>query len=147
MELINTQAVTEAVQAQRRDGFEVDAWIGLKLQPMIKLWQGIGGHSNFFLSEHDARDVMGTYHGAKPIRFAETLWRMAQVRPSQTRGFRQGIREFVVDLPVEVAVGVCLANDRLGGGTVFQYYIPQWEKCIFPTGRRHNFANKDYSQS
>ncbi|MBW2396985.1 MAG: hypothetical protein JRG95_22275 [Deltaproteobacteria bacterium] len=52
--------------------------------------------------------------------------------------------EFVVDLPVPAAVGVCLANSSLGSGTVLQYYIPHWENFVIATGRQHQFGATSY---
>lgn len=134
----------QAAAAQAGSGYAVDVWMEMTLQPMTKLWQGMGGHSNFFLSEEDARESRGSYEGTKPYKFAETLWRLAQVEPSPTRGFRDAIAEFVVDLPVVAAIGVCTANKALGSGSVFQYYIPDWESRIFTTGRTHKFAARSY---
>ncbi|MCA9711728.1 MAG: hypothetical protein KDK70_38185 [Myxococcales bacterium] len=133
-----------AAQAQRSSGYSVDVWIDMKIEPMEKLWQGVGGHSNFFFSEHDARESTGAYAGTKPYRFAETLWRLAQVEPNPTLGYRQEIAEFVVDIPVLAAVGCCLANMALGSGSVFQYYIPDWENSLFRTGRTYRFGSKGY---
>lgn len=133
-----------AAADQAGSGYRVDTWFDVKLEPMTKLWQGIGGHSNFFLSEEDAREARGAYVGTKPYKFAETLWRMAQVEPNATHGYRQAIAELVVDMPVEAAAGVCLANRSLGGGSVFQYYIPNWEGFIFRTGRTMKFDSKSY---
>ncbi len=134
----------EARAAQRSGDFEVDIWVEAKLEPMTKLWQGIGGHSNFFFSEEDARDASGAYQGHRSLEFAQTLWRRAQVRPHRARGFRMGIQEFVVNLPVVVAMGACIANHRLGEGTCLQYYIPGWEEFLFTTGRRHRFPRESY---
>jgi len=120
-------------------------WLGIKLAPMMKLWQGVGGHSNFFVSEEDAREAMGSYEGSQGFKFAETLWRLAQVQPSLKRGFRQGLQEFVVDIPTAAAVGVCLANTSLGSGSVLQYYIPNWERSLMATGRKFEFNAKGYS--
>jgi len=114
------------------------------LEPMTKLWQGVGGYSEFFLSEEDAREARGAFENTKPYKFAETLWRLAQVEPNPTLGYRQAIQEFVVDLPVKAAVGICLANRALGGGSVFQYFIPDWDKYIFRTSRTFRFGAKNY---
>ncbi|KIG12944.1 hypothetical protein DB30_00900 [Enhygromyxa salina] len=117
----------------------------MELEPMTKVWVGEGGPvSGFFLSEEDARFVRGSYAGTNPVRFAETLWRMAQVSPSAKYGFRTAILEYVVDLPVAAAVGFCAANTNLGSGGVYQYFIPDWEKCMFRTGRRYEFRHAKY---
>jgi hypothetical protein len=116
----------------------------MMLEPMTKLWQGVGGYSDFFLSEEDARDARGAYEGSKPFQFAETLWRLAQVQPNATLGYRQEIAEFVVDMPVQAAVGICTANQSLGSGSVFQYFIPGWQSWIFRTGRTFKFGAKGY---
>jgi len=73
-----------------------------------------------------------------------TLWRLAQVKPSLKHSFRDHIREFVVDMKCPAAVGVCSANAGLGSGSVYQYFIPDSDKYIFATGRRHKFAAKAY---
>ncbi len=135
---------SQAAAAQAGSGYAVDVWMDLKLEPMTKLWQGVGGYSEFFLSEEDARDARGSYEGTKAFKFAETLWRLAQVQPNATLGYRQEIAEFVVDLPVEAAVGVCTANRSLGSGSVFQYFIPGWQSRIFRTGRTFKFGAKGY---
>lgn len=135
---------SQAAASQISGGYAVDVWMDIKLQPMMKLWQGMGGSSNFFFSEEDARQARGSYEGSDPFAFAETLWRMAQVQPNPTLGFRQGIREFVVDMPAPAAVGVCLANTGLGSGTVLQYYIPDWERALYVTGRDFQFSSKSY---
>lgn len=135
-----------AAEAQSSTGYAVDVWITMTLQPMLKLWQGVGGHSNFFFSEDDAREAAGAYAGTKPYKFAETLWRLAQVEPNPTLSYRQQIAEFVVDIPVDAAVGCCLANRALGSGSVFQYYIPDWDNSIFATGRRFRFSTKAYPE-
>lgn len=135
--------IGQAVQAQQTAGYSVDGWMEFKLEPMTKLWQGCGGHSNFFFSEEDARLAMGTF-GTTPFRFAETLWRLAQARPSATRGFRQEIEEFVVDVPIVAAVGACVSNRSFGSGTVYQYYIEDWDRVLFRTGRRYTFKKKSY---
>ena len=136
--------VQQAAAAQAGSGYSVDTWMEMTLQPMTKLWQGVGGHSNFFLSEEDARSARGSYEGTKPYKFAETLWRLAQVEPSPTRGYREAIAEYVVDLPIVAAVGVCTANRTLGSGSVFQYYIADWESRIYATGRTYKFNAKSY---
>jgi hypothetical protein len=128
-----------AANAQSSSGYAVDSWIDLTLEPMTKVWQGEGGESNFFFSEEDAREVRGAYVGSNPYEFAETLWRLAQVSPSAKYGYRTAILEYVVDLPVQAAVGVCRANSHLGSGSVFQYYIPNWQSKMFRTGRRYAF--------
>jgi hypothetical protein len=133
-----------AATAQSGSGYAVDTWIELTLEPILKLWQGVGGHSNFFFSEEDAREAKGAYDGSQAYRFAETLWRLAQVQPNPVLGYRQEIAEFVVDLPVPAAVGLCTANKSLGSGSVFQYYIPDWESRVYRTGRSFKFGSKGY---
>jgi hypothetical protein len=136
--------ILTAQQAQVGGGYSVDSWFEVKLQPMTKLWQGIGGFSEFFLSEEDARQARGAYAGSDPYQVAERLWRMAQVAPNPTHGFRQGLREYVVDLPAKAAMGVCLANPGLGSGGVMQYFIPGWGSYIYATGREFQFSSKGY---
>src|SRR5690349_20366419 len=121
--VMSRDLVSEAKQAQLTTGYRADLWIETTLEPMTKLWQGKGGKSNFFLSEEDARDAKGAYVGTTPYRFAQTLWRLAQVQPNATLGFRDTILEFVVDIETRVAMGVCQANTALGSGSVLQYYI------------------------
>ncbi|PRQ05039.1 hypothetical protein [Enhygromyxa salina] len=133
-----------AAGAQSSSGYGVDAWLDISLEPMTKVWQGMGGASNFFFSEEDAREARGSYMGTNPYRFAETLWRLAQVSPSAKYGYRSGIAEFVVDLPVAAAVGICHANSSLGSGSVFQYYIPDWDKALYRTGRTYTFKQTAY---
>jgi len=134
----------QAASDQLNNGYAVDTWLDMKLETMTKLWQGVGGKSNFFFSEHDAREARGSYAGTKPYKFAESLWRLAQVEPHKDLSYRQDIAEFVVDIPVECAVGICLANAALGTGTVFQYYVPGWSGYIFETGRTFRFSAKAY---
>lgn len=134
----------QAAAAQMSGGYAVDAWIDTTLEIMTKIWQGAGGHSNFFFSEEDAREAGGSYEGTTPYEFAETLWRLAQVSPSMKYGYRSEVVEYVVDLPLAAAMGICRANGRLGSGSVFQYYIPDWESCLYPTGRRHKFRRVAY---
>lgn len=139
--------VAEAVSAQKNAGYQADLWVAVELEPMTKLWQGIGGKSNFFLSEEDARDARGAYSGTQAYRFAETLWRHAQVQGNPTLGFRSGIREFVVDLPTRVAVGICRENPLLGSGSVLQYYIPDWESRLHLTGRQFTFGQAGFPKT
>jgi hypothetical protein len=134
----------QAASTQSGSGYAVDVWMDMTLEPMTKLWQGVGGHSNFFFSEEDAREARGAYEGMNAFRFAETLWRLAQVQPNPSLGYRQAIAEFVVDLPTPAAVGVCTANRTLGSGSVFQYFIPDWEVRMFATGRSFKFGAKGY---
>lgn len=136
--------VQQAAAAQAGSGYSVDVWMEMTLQPMTKLWQGVGGYSEFFLSEEDAREARGSYEGTKPYKFAETLWRLAQVEPSPSRGFRDTIAEFVIDIPTPAAVGVCTANRALGSGSVFQYFIPGWQSRMFQTGRTYKFNARSY---
>jgi hypothetical protein len=133
---------SEARLAQVNGGYRVDVWVAITLQPMTKVWQGIGGESNFFLSEEDAREAKGAYVGTQAYRFAETLWRLAQVQPNAKLGFRSGIQEFVVDIDTKVAMGVCLSNPVLGSGSVVQYYIPDWASRMHKTGRKFTFDEK-----
>jgi hypothetical protein len=135
---------SEAVAAQSGSGYSADTWLNVQLESMTKVWQGIGGKSNFFLSEEDAREARGAYEGTQPHKFAETLWRLAQVQPNATLGYRQGIREYVVDIRTPAAIGVCIANPLLGSGSVQQYYIPDWEQRLHPTGREFKFAANGY---
>jgi hypothetical protein len=136
--------VEAAKSSQLGGGYGVDTWLAIELPAMMKLWQGIGGDSNFFVSEEDAREAKGAYRGSEPYAFAQTLWRFAQVQPSMKHGFRKAIREFVVDIDTEAAVGICSANPRFGSGTVLQYYVPDWERRLRPTGRSYAFAKKAY---
>lgn len=138
--------VAAARDSQSQGGYKVDTWLCVTLQPMTKVWQGHGGYSEFFLSEHDAREARGAYAGSSAYAFAETLWRAAQVQPSATMGFRDVIVEFVIDLPTPAACGVCLANTSLGSGTLFQYFIPKWKETqtLYPTGRQYKFNKKSY---
>lgn len=131
---------------QQGSGYAVDAWVDLTVEPILKLWQGVGGHSNFFFSEEDARVATGAYEGSKAFKFAETLWRLAQVapNPNPALGYRQAIAEFVVDIPTPAAVGLCTANRTLGSGSVFQYYIPNWDGRLYLTGRTFKFGSKSY---
>lgn len=133
-----------AMADQSGSGYDVDVWLDTVLEPMTKVWQGVGGTSCYFLSEEDARHSRGAYEGSKPYRFAETLWRLAQVQPHRTRGYRNEIAEFVVDLPVEVAMGFCQANGHHGSGGVFQYFIPDWDSKLFRTGRTYRFRSQSY---
>lgn len=136
--------VSQAIEAQSSGGYAVDAWMPMSLEPMTKLWQGVGGQSNFFFSEEDARLATGAYEGTRPLRFAESLWRLAQVQPHARLGFRSEIAEYVVDLPITAAVGVCTANISFGSGSVFQYYVPSWEGRMFATGRTFRFPFQSY---
>lgn len=131
--------VDAAAEAQAKAGYQVDVWIAVDLQPLCALWQGIGGHSDFFFSEEDAREARGAYAGTIPHHFAQTLWRLSQVQPNAKLGFRQGIREFVVDIQTRVAMGICRANGALGSGSVVQYYRPDWSRYLHATGREHRF--------
>ncbi|MCA9655409.1 MAG: hypothetical protein H6712_26120 [Myxococcales bacterium] len=133
-----------AASAQSSGGYAVDAWLDMTLEPMTKLWQGVGGSSNFFFSEEDARFASGAYDGTRPLQFAESLWRMAQVQPHASLGYRREIAEYVVDMPIAAAVGVCTANLAFGGGSVFQYYVPDWEGRIYTTGRTFRFGAGSY---
>jgi hypothetical protein len=132
----------EAALNQAGGGYGVDYWLACKLPAMSKVWQGIDGPSNFFLSESDYRDHGGAYEGSTADEFAETLWREAQVSPHRTHGYRQGIAEFVVDLDCPAAIGVCINNPARGRGGVIQYYIPNWERYLMKTGREFRFAAK-----
>ena len=136
--------VAEAMTAQSSTGYRPDFWVTIDLEPMTKLWQGIGGHSNFFFSEENAREAKGAYVGTQAYRFAETLWRHAQVQANPTHGFRSGIREYVVDLSTRVAMGICRENPLLGSGSVMQYYIPDWASRLHPTGRKFTFGEKAF---
>ncbi len=140
---------SRAASAQLTSGYKADVWLNVTLQPMTKLWKGIGGEakSDFFLSEEDARVATGAYARSQPYKFAETLWRLSQVEPSKTLGFRQGVREYVVDMPTPAAIGICRGNPHLGSGSVFQYFIPDWTRLsIFPTGRTYTFDTANYPQ-
>ena len=137
--------VQAAASAQLVTGYYADTWIEVKLPAMTKLWQGIGGHSDFFLSEEDAREAKGAYVASEPYRFAKKLWRLAQVKPNPALGFRRSVREFVVDLDAPAAVSVCFANTvvdgvNLGRGGVIQYYIPDWKRFLYATGREFEFG-------
>ena len=135
-------ASSEAAASQLSGGYHADIWLDIELPAMMKVWQGIGGTSNFFFSEQDAREATGAFVGSSPFKFAQTLWRFAQVQPNAELGFRQGIREFVVDLRTKASIGVCLSNPELGSGTVIQYYIPNWERTLMATGREYQFSAK-----
>lgn len=139
-------AAARAGQAQQSSGkaYGVDSWLDVKLPPMTKVWQGMGGTSDFFLSETDVRTAIGAFIDSDPLQFAESLWRMAQVGPSPTRGYRDGIREYVVDIPCQAAIAVCSANPQFGSGTLVQYFIPDWQRSLFATGREHTFPNRGY---
>lgn len=43
-------------------------------------------------------------------------------------------------------MGVCTANVAFGSGSgsVFQYFIPDWEGRMFTTGRPHRFGAQPY---
>lgn len=137
-----------AKAAQTGTGYKADCWINTTLQPMTKLWKGIGGEdiSNFFFGEEDAREATGAYEGSQAFAFAETLWRLTQVKANPDHGFRQGIREYAVIFPIPAAVGICRANSDLGSGSVLQYFIPNWkqQQCVVETGRKHQFDTKSY---
>ena len=135
----SVQLVSEAIAVQRSAGYSADTWLGLDLEPMTKAWRGVGGDSPFFFAEEDAREARGAYAGSESYQFAESLWRLAQVKPHAARGYRACIREFVVDIRTPAAVGICRANDQLGGGSLLQYYIPDWRGNLRETGREHQF--------
>jgi hypothetical protein len=139
-------AASEAAQAQTTSGkaYGVDQWINVTLPPLTKVWQGFGGSSSFFISEHDVREATGAYVDSIPYHFAETLWRHAQVGASPTRGYRDEIREYVVDMKCAAALALCSANARFGGGGALQYYIPNWERYLYATGRTFTFGAKSY---
>jgi hypothetical protein len=140
-------AASQAAAAQVRDKrYRADVWINVTLPPLMKLWKGIGGEhlSDFFLSEEDAREAKGAYVGSQPYRFAETLWRLSQVQPNPEFGFRDGIREYVVDFPTLAAVGICLANRGFGSGSVLQYFVPNWDQTVRPLARTYQFSAKSY---
>jgi len=129
----------EAANSQTSGGYRVDTWMNITLQPMMKLWQGMPGPTNFFLSEQDAREATGAFAGTQAYRFAETIARLAQIAPHRTRPFRPRIREVVVDIATEAAVGVCVNNQDFGSGSVLQYYVPNWTGKLMPTGRSYTF--------
>lgn len=139
-----SNVATLAGAAQSNTGYKADLWLNTTLQPMTKLWKGMGGEdkSDFFFGEEDAREATGAYQGSQAWKFAETLWRLAQVAPSKVHGFRDGIREYAVIFPTPAAMGICQANPALGSGSVLQYFIPNWQqqKSIVETGRTHQFA-------
>jgi hypothetical protein len=138
-----SQAAAEQVRDKR---YHADLWLNVTLQPMMKLWKGVGGEkqSNFFLSEEDAREAKGAYVGTQPYRFAESLWRLSQVEPNPLHGYRESIAEYVVDFPTPAAVGVCLANPVFGSGSVLQYFVPGWDQTLKPTGRTYKFGEKSH---
>lgn len=131
--------VAEAISAQMNGGYQADLWVSVDLEPMTKVWQGIGGKSDFFVGEENAREATGAYTGTQAYRFAETLWRHAQVQANPALGYRSGIREFVVDIRTLAAAGTCRENPLLGSGSVVQYYIPDWESRLHATGRQFTF--------
>jgi hypothetical protein len=135
---------TLAAAAQSGAGYGADSWINLSLEAMTKLWQGVGGKSDFFFSEEDAREATGAYLGSKPFQFAQTLWRLAQVQPNVLRGYRDSIAEYVVDIRTPAAVAICRASPLLGSGSIFQYYVPGWSGRVHPTGRVFTFGAKTY---
>ena len=141
-----TDPAAEAAKAQSLSpgGYSEDAWSNVKLPALTKLWQGIGGKSDFFLSEEDAREARGSYVGSDAYRFAQTLWQFAQVQPNRLHGYRQGIREFVVDLDCLAAAALCLSNPELGRGGLLQYYVPGWERFLHTTGREFQFGAKAF---
>lgn len=61
-------AVDAGGLAQQSSGksYGVDTWMNVMLEPMMKVWQGIGGNSNFFSSEHDVREAIGAYQDSDP---------------------------------------------------------------------------------
>lgn len=134
----------EAMATQTSTGYRADLWVVVELEPMTKLWQGIGGESPFFFSEENAREAKGAYVGTTAYRFAETLWRHAQVQPNAKLGYRDGIREYVVDLTTRAALGVCRENPQLGSGSVVQYYLPDWKSRLHATGREFTFSEKAF---
>ena len=131
--------VADAIAAQVIGGYTADSWMYTNVEAMTKVWQGIEGTSSFFFGEEDAREATGAYARTRIYQYAETLWRTAQVRPHETKGYRAGIREFVVDLRTPAAVGICRANGKLGSGSLLQYYIAGWQSTLRPTGREHVF--------
>ncbi len=135
-----------AGQAQAGSGkaYGVDLWLDVTMPVLTKVWQGIGGSSDFFLSETDVREAIGAFEGSDPYQFAESLWRLAQVGASPTRGYRDGIREYVVDLPCKAAIAICSANCQFGSGSVLQYFIPDWKRYLYATGREFTFANRAF---
>jgi hypothetical protein len=135
---------SDAARAQTGGGYRADAWVNVKLPALTKLWQGIGGQSDFFLSEEDAREARGAYVGSDPYRFAQTLWQFAQVEPHRAKGYREGIRELVVDLDGTAAAALCLSNPDLGRGGLLQYYVPGWERFLHATGREYKFGAKSF---
>ncbi len=90
------------------------------------------------------REQIGLYVNMQAIEFAETLWRQDQVGPSPRRGYRDGIREFVVDIACDAAMGICRSNPRFGSGGILQYFVPDWEGALYATGRQHRFAKVSY---
>lgn len=141
-------AASQAAADQLSGGYGVDIWLNLTLPPMLKLWQGEwrpeNGPGRYFFSEEDAREATGAYAGTQPFKFAQTLWRLAQVRSHVDFGFRREIREFVVDLPTPAAVGICSANVAFGVGSVFQYFIPDGANRLLQTGRTYRFTQERY---
>jgi len=156
-----------AAVEQRGTNYRADTWMNATLPPMTKVWRGLNdlkrflegfddrfnvagkrdiesGESDFFFSEEDAREAKGSYMGSQPFRFAETLWRLAQVEKNEKHGFRGSIAEYVVNLPTPVAVGICRVNSKLGSGSLVQYYIPGWRATLQTTGRTHAFPINDY---
>lgn len=145
---VEMDAAAMAAENQTSSGFAVDVWVNIMLPPMLKLWQlewqRDPGH--YFLSEEDAREATGAYSGTKPHRFAETLWRMVQIRSSDETGYRQEMFEFVVDRPVSAAMGICSANADLGSGSVLQYFLPDKDGHLLRTGRSYKFQEWRYSK-
>ena len=141
----------EATLAQRRARYRADTWVNVQLRPMMKLWRGVDDSppedKNFFFSEEDAREAKGAYAGSKPLKYAQTFWRLAQVRRHGTLDFRVSVEEFVVDLPTMAAIGICRANREFGSGSVLQYYVPDWQKILHPTGNKFQFPANPYPPS
>lgn len=137
---------------QLQAGYVPDLWFNVTLTAMMKVWEGIGGNPSltategkFFFGEEDARHARGSYVNTTPYEFAETLWRSLQVRPHKLLGFREGIRELVVDLDAPAALSVCEGSRQLGTGGALQYFILSGDlHRLRETGRTYHFGRTTY---
>jgi hypothetical protein len=116
---------------QTSTGYHADLWIVVDLEPMTKLVAGHRWPQQLLFSEEDARAAKGAYVGTKAYKFAETLWRHAQVEPSPTLSYRDGIREYVVESATRAGVCVCRENPQLRAvSSVVQYFLPRLGKPL-----------------
>lgn len=119
----------EAISDQAAGGYNADTWKDVVIPAGTVLYAGYHGAASYGRYFTDRETILAHADG----QFSFIIWGVLQVRPHESKGDRQYVRELQVFCDCPAAAGSATANAGAywGGGGGFQFFIPdRFHHCL-----------------